>query len=304
MSGETGVDVLDEPVLPALHDSFDASSAAFQGRFLRLTRMSLIATVLAAAAAAVSFESGHDWPAVVALLALLAAGGARLVLLQDHPERAWYDARAGAESVKTLAWQYAVGGGPFRLSEDEPEVRRHLLDRFGRLVAEDRGLPQAPDPEKHAITHWMLGLRAAPLQRRRDIYLRRRILDQIAWYGSSAKRNDAAARRWALATVGIQAVGMAAAVLRVTDSLHFDLISIAAASAAATTAWLESKDHSGLAEAYARTAHELALVRDELPEAADEAHWATFVADAESAISREHTSWLGRQRAHEARRPT
>lgn len=293
-----------EPVLPALHASYDAASAASQNRFLRLTRASLLATVIAAAAGAVTLGDGPDWAAVVALLAFAAAGGCRLLLLQDRPERSWYDARAGAESVKTLSWQYAVGGGPFPCDGHEQEHRQHLTERFRELARGAGTLRGGPSAGAQEVTDWMRELRARPLAHRREVYFESRILDQIGWYSTAAARNDRRARQWSITTVVVQAAGLLAATLRVTGTIDFDLIGIAAAAAAAATAWLESKDHSGLADAYATTAHELALVRDELPDDLDEALWATFVADAEAAISREHTSWLARRRSPRSMRTT
>ena len=35
--------------------------------------------------------------------------------LTTKAERLWYEARAVAESVKSLAWRYAVGSEPFRV---------------------------------------------------------------------------------------------------------------------------------------------------------------------------------------------
>jgi hypothetical protein len=139
--------------------------------------------------------------------------------------------------------------------------------------------------------------RASSIEQRRRVYLDKRLLDQISWYGTAARRNERMAQHWSFATLGFQAAGILAAVLRATDTIGVDLMGVAAAAAAATVAWLESKDHSGLAEAYATTAHELALVRDALPEFPDETAWSVFVSDAEAAISREHTSWLARRRA-------
>lgn len=285
------------PQLPALHRSFDQASARQQKRFVRLTRTSLLATVAAAAAGAVSIGDGPDWAAAVALAAFALAAGCRLLLLQDRPERAWYDARAGAESVKTLAWQYAVGATPFSVGGPDDEHRGRLAERLREIVYATPALRIAPAAGSQEITDWMRDLRGAPLADRRQAYLDARIVDQITWYSAAADRNDRHARRWAQLTVSLQGLGVLAALLRVTGTIDVDLIGIAAAAAAATTAWLEAKDHSGLAEAYATTAHELALVRDMLPDGDDEPRWAAFVADAESAISREHTSWLARRRS-------
>jgi len=288
-----------EPAYPALYTSFDACSAAFQRRFAWLTQASLIATVVAAAAGVVSIGDGPDWAAVTALVAFVAAGGCRLVLLREHPERAWYDARAGAESVKTLAWQYAVRGGSFAVDETRETreaARRRLTARFRTLIQATRGVTRAPAPHARQETTWMAQLWGAPLESRRRAYLEDRLFDQVHWYGDAAARHDRLARRWGVTTIALQVGGMLAATLRVTGTIDIDLLGVVAAAAAATTAWLESKDHSGLAEAYATTAHEIALARDDIPTELDEAQWATFVGDAEAAISREHTSWLARRR--------
>jgi hypothetical protein len=299
----TDARALGSPAYPALYASFDTCSGRYQRRFVLLTRISLIATVLAAAAGAVSISDGTNWAAVVALVAFLAAGASRLVLLQEHPERHWYDARAGAESVKTLAWQYAVGGGAFPLDPkgDHESARRRLTERYRELVTATPGITQAPGPNERQVTEWMTTLRRSALGSRLDAYLQARLADQVRWYGKSAKRHDRLARRWAVATIAAQAIGALGAVLSVVGVIHVDLMGIAAAAAAASTAWLESRDHSGLAEAYSTTAHELALARDDLPSNLDEARWAVFVGDAEAAVSREHTSWLARRRSQSAR---
>jgi hypothetical protein len=301
----SGHDLAEEagsPEYPALHRSFDISSAMSQRRFVLLTRVSLIATVVAAVGGAVSVTRGTDWAAVAALVAFLGAGGCRLVLLREHPERAWYDSRAGAESVKTLAWQYAVGGGPFPLARgDDEAVRRDLTERYRDLLKATRGLTRPPGQNERQVTDWMTRLRSTPLEHRSQIYLDDRLGDQIRWYGTSATRQEGLARRWSVATMALQAAGALAAILRVTGTIDVDLMGVAAAAAAASTAWLESRDHSSLAEAYATTAHELALARDDLPDVLHEAGWAIFVGDTEAAISREHTSWLARRRAQSAR---
>lgn len=286
-----------EPQLPALYHSFDDASATSQERLLGLTRTSLLATVVAAAGGGVSIGDGPDWAAVVALLAFALAAGCRIVLLQNRPERAWYDARAGAESVKTLSWQFAVGGAPFGRNEPSEAAAQRLTERFRSLIRASAALRAGPDAGDRQVTDWMRELRETPLDKRRDAYVTGRILDQIDWYSTAAARHDLHARRWSQLTLLVQALGVVAATLRVSGTLDVDLMGLAAAGAAAGTAWLESRDHSGLAEAYTTTAHELALVRDELPRELDEQTWATFVADAEAAISREHTSWLARRRA-------
>jgi hypothetical protein len=62
-----------------------------------------------------------------------------------------------------------------------------------------------------------------------------------------------------------------------------------------STAWVQTKDYSTLAEAYAITEQEVALVAVRLGQVTSEEAWAQFVLEAESAISREHTMWRARR---------
>jgi len=69
------------------------------------------------------------------------------------------------------------------------------------------------------------------------------------------------------------------------------------AAAAAAAAWLQTKDHANVAQAYAVAARELWAIEQRLGEPRDEREWADFVESAERAISREHTLWLARRGA-------
>ena len=265
-------------------------------------RGSLVATVLAAVGGAISIGDGPDWAAVVALVAFVFALVLRVGVVVKQPERAWYEARAGAESVKTLAWQFAVGGAPFPISSgDTDAAQRQLVARLTELFEFHADIRTAPDPDGQQVTAWMTDVRAMPPRGRRELYESERIADQINWYAAKSRQNAKRATQWSICVIGFQALGIVFAALRVVGAVDVDLLGIAAAAAAAAAAWLEVKDHSTLAEAYATTAHELGLVRAALPVSFDEDQWASYVSDAETAISREHTQWLARRRARLAR---
>ena len=78
------------------------------------------------------------------------------------------------------------------------------------------------------------------------------------------------------------------------------------AVAAASMAWLQMKRYQDLAQAYALVAHELGLIEVQAEDVRRlietqaqrvhrEEHLASFVANAENAISREHTMWVARR---------
>ena len=70
-----------------------------------------------------------------------------------------------------------------------------------------------------------------------------------------------------------------------------DFAGIIAAMVASGAAWLALKQYSQLTSAYRVAAGELAIQADVL-NTVNEAEWPQAVADAEEAISREHTMWL------------
>ena len=74
------------------------------------------------------------------------------------------------------------------------------------------------------------------------------------------------------------------------------MTSVFAGAAAAAVAWLASGDYVKTARAYELTTLELDQALDLIDAIDDEAAWATFVADAEQTMSREHTAWLARRR--------
>jgi hypothetical protein len=97
------------------------------------------------------------------------------------------------------------------------------------------------------------------------------------------------------------AAGIAAALARLADVVHVDLLGFLATVAASATAWSLARQHGSLVAAYSVAEHELRLVMALIPSIGDDRRWAEFVADAEEAISREHTMWLASRMARPQR---
>lgn len=290
--------------LPPLHKSLSQRSQEAQKQFLRATRVGLAFGVLAAVAGVLTLkgEDGPDWAGVIALIAFLGALWSRFWLTQNAPERKWYDARAGAESVKTLAWQYAVGGGAYRLGcpEEASTPEERLLGPLRDVLHETASVTPTPlvgeEVTDAQITERMRQLREQPLEDRQTVYSRDRLDDQIKWYSTNAQKNTKQASFWNSTTMALQALGVLAALAKAIGLLEIDVLGIAATAATAAPAWLQTKDHVELAEAYSVAAHDLLLVKAELENVNAEEDWASFVADSEGAISREHTLWRARKR--------
>lgn len=286
---------LDSDELPALYRAYSARSEEAQRNVLRAVKASLGGAIVAAALSLFEVNVDEiDFAALLAALGFLVSLLASSWLLWQRPERAWYDARAGAESIKTLSWQFAIAGGEFSRSEDEDEVRRRFIDRLREIFTGLGTFGTSTAASDAQVTQAMLELRAAPLGTRQITYRQGRIDDQRAWYAGKAAWNERRRKTWALSAVSLQVLGLAAGVARAFFGLEVDLLGLAAALIAGVTAWARTKDYAELAEAYAVTAQEIGLLSDQ-PVPPDEESWAGYVEGAERAFSREHTLWRARK---------
>jgi hypothetical protein len=235
--------------------------------------------------------------ALLAGVAFIAAAVLRLILLRTRPHRFWYDGRAAAESVKTLSWKYAVGGDPFVIDETSAratfqEVVDDVFSSFDTLTFPANGDGSKP-------TESMESTRTGPLDERRDLYARERIGDQQSWYCRKAAWNQRRARLWGIVVLLLQLVGATGAFLKGFGVVDIDIFGLAGAAVAAAAAWLETKQHHTIARAYRVAAEELDSIARLIPQQTEEASWARFVAEAEEAISREHTMWKASIRTRE-----
>ncbi|WP_171990708.1 DUF4231 domain-containing protein [Streptomyces sp. JHA26] len=286
--------VIDYEDFPALYRAADANSLKGQRRHTIVTRFQLGALVTAAAFGAVALRAGDtDVAAVLASVAFGAALVSDVYMLKERPDRQWYVGRAVAESTKTLTWRYLVGGSPLSIAElDDEQAADLLLARFVEIESDVEPVLLIPDhgsPEQ--VTEGMRRVRALPLERRRELYLRERIRDQQEWYGTKARWNERRATQWSVALATLELLGLAAGVLKSAGVIDIDLLGLAAALAAAGAAWVQTRQHQNLATAYALAHHELATIGLRVRHVRTEEEWASFVGGSEDAISREHTLW-------------
>jgi SMODS and SLOG-associating 2TM effector domain 3/SMODS and SLOG-associating 2TM effector domain 1 len=291
---------------PALFEAADEVAATSQRTFLRALRTELAALVAAALLGQLPARSLGGVGPVAALACFVVALVIRLSRIEDNTQRRWYDARAAAESVKSASWQFAVGGEAYRT--DDPAAATRFQGDLHRYLNQLQHLDVPAGALSEAgVTHEMLALRRRPLAERAETYRRGRVDDQQDWYAANARRNRLRARRWWLATSGVEAGAIALGLTRVIVQFNVDWLGFAATVAAALAAWQQAKRYTELSESYAVTSHEVGLIRSSLdlrdpvdlrspPNPVLSEHtWSQFVHDAEAAFSREHTLWLARR---------
>lgn len=277
--------------LPGFWRDADAASKSGQTWTLRYERLRLGGSLLAALGAVFSFRAGRlDLAASVILLGFMMALIAELAAWAQSSAELWYDGRALAESTKTLAWRYAVGADPFPIALDQPEAQDLLRERLAKIAEEASERITMTTPGS-LVTPGMQALREAPFEERREAYVKGRTEDQQGWYATKAGNNRKRATSWRIALVSAEVVALVLASMRVFGGWDVDLAGFMAALIAAGAAWVAVKQFSPLAAAYSMAAMELAIQADKL-ESIPENDWALVAADAEEAISREHTMWL------------
>lgn len=281
--------------LPALYRSADRSSLDAQRRFRNGTAALLALLLVAAVGELVTTEVGPsstDWGSILAATALIASLIVRASLGRTRPEAAWYGGRALAESVKSLAVQYAVAGGDYDRGRMAAAVARwRFCSDLDALRADIGGARPFEASTGAAITEAMSRLRVSDLETRRRAYCRERLADQRAWYASRARRSRSRARRIELASACLLLAGGVTAVLKAADVVQIGLLGLLATGSAALIAWSSTRGYHQLDEAYSLASHDLAVAEVDAARPRDEGEWARFVARAERAISREHTMW-------------
>ena len=277
---------------PALFHATDEESVSAQLTFTRLSAVRLVSLVAVAGIAVLTPLVGR-WAPVIALVPITFAVCSELLLLIHKPDRRWHELRAIAESSKSLAWRYQVGGSPFGLGQlRAEEIDQNFLLRIKDIVDRFRGLALPPATNSQ-ITQDMRKLRNEPLETRKSKYRVFRLDDQRKWYEEKAKYNRRLSTRYQVGLLVVEIVALGAAVVGAVWAWPISVYSIFSALAIAGVGWFQIKRYSSHAETYAVASHELASVISLIDSIRCEEDWEEFVAEAEQIISREHSVWLG-----------
>ncbi len=323
--GESAVQVSDKPAvtlheadMPGLYKAADAASIKAQAKYFGWLRVELVLMALAGVVAVFAFLKQpalslgpitvSGWPDKAATLVgalnglsivglvtgvlFIAAMGVRLYRYQKHFDTKWYEARAAAESVKSVAWRYAVGGRPFPIGGDEVAARQLLIQRLEDTltdVAKDLQKTAFSDDEK--ITPAMKRLRGESLTTREAAYRNDRIQDQEKWYLRKSVWNKNRALQWHTALVIIEGLGAVGSGLLAFHLLPFSPQGAVAAIATGIMSWIQTKRYQDLEVSYRVTASELGSIKQGIANQTTDTAWSAFVDEAEEACSREHRLW-------------
>lgn len=269
-----------------------AQRAHFVSLFVQLV-VFIIVAVLALVQAVV--RPVPNWLNAASAFAL--ATGILIVFINRERkyDRTWFEARAVAESTKTLTWRFIMHVPPF--SDAKSDVT--FIDALRNIQQSRPSLRLAADATGplDQITRHMQSLRAVPFGERRSTYMSDRIEDQLVWYSEKARSNGRYGSGWFWTTALLQIAALALVIAKVGGLISLSPASMLMTIAASATAWSQAKRFDELSTAYSIAAHELMNIKALLHSAETEPEFLLFVEDTEEAISREHTMWRARRNA-------
>ncbi|BDA70765.1 membrane protein [Calothrix sp. PCC 7716] len=280
---------------PSLFNAADQASLSAQGKYLLLIRSDL--AILVASAIMSSWSPNGPDPLAIPS-AILATVGIFITgqLSSSKLERVWFDARAVAESVKSLTWRYIAASDPFPSSLSDQNLDEEFLKEVYKVLGERKDIASELNTEVSAtpqISEKMREIRALPVSDRRNFYLEHRVQDQLNWYRAKATYNRKARSKWFNAIIASQALSLIAAILHaVFADFPVNGTGFFAGLATAFLSWLQVKRHQDLSQSYALAAQELGSIESLGRYVTSDESLSNFVSQAEEAISREHTLWV------------
>ena len=214
-------------------------------------------------------------------------------------DKVWFECRAVAESVKTATWRFMMKITPFE-GDDSVAVRLFVETlkqiRESRPASVQKHLAKNLNSGTQPINGLMINTRHMDAGQRRNLYLKSRLNDQVAWYLRKARRNLNRESFWFWTIGVIQIFAITFAVVQVAfDGLPVNMIPLLMTCAASAVAWGQIKRYGELAQTYSLAAQELKEQETLATYAMKEEDFLELVESIEETISREHTLWRVRR---------
>lgn len=287
---------IDSEDLPGLYQSANQASLSAQNVYYSSLRWYLFLLVLAAF---VSYSSPTDVVgALVSASLFLITLGILIFIRVKRPDDVWYNGRAVAESVKTIAWRWMMRAEPYENDENIEIVSRTFLNDLKTILDQNRSLShalQAGIAVNDPISEKMREVRKLPVADRLLVYVNERVTDQANWYWTKSRFNKRRAQQWFWVSVVLHSAATLMLLYRIKDPSLALPVEVLATAAGAVLTWLQAKKHNELNSAYALAAHEIVIIKGESTSVHDEGQLSEFVTSSESAFSREHTQWVARK---------
>ena len=287
---------MDETYYPGLYRAADNASIRAQSAYLRAVRFHISALVVGAGLTVNPIPS--TFYSLVNAGVFLSALAISILIATKRYEKAWYSARAVAESVKTATWRFMMRADPFLDVDSIKEVKAVFRNLLSQILSSNNQLGDllgGKDCAHEQITGQMTEVRRKSLEERKLFYLEQRIDEQRNWYAHKSAYNKMRSGQFFALLVTLQTLAVACVLLRIAyPDWRIWPTDVFVVGAGAVVTWVQLKRFQELATAYALTAHEIGIIRGKLSESDSDEEFSDFVRDAENAFSREHTQWVAK----------
>lgn len=284
---------------PAFFQVADKASYNAQRRYLNLMKTNILLLILSTALSVYAFNdiSAKKFLAILSAICLCASIITTWLIHVFGYEKTWYEGRAVAESIKSLAWRYMTCADPYFVELPLAMVDKDFLALLWSIIHDRKDLPLVGDEaEMRQISDKMHEIRRKSLDERKNIYLTERIEDQRKWYATKAKMNQSWENRWFAGIIITQLLAFICAILVINfPNSAVNMTGLFSTIATSALAWMQVKRHQELSKAYSITAQELSIIAESCEHVQNEKEFSDFVINAETAISREHKLWLSRR---------
>jgi len=285
---------------PGLFHASDEASLRAQRAHVLTLKASLVLLVIGGALSAISISNPvwKFYAALISTASLVVCVALSIITRMLRKDKQWYECRAIAESVKSMAWRYITATGPFR-NHAADAADRAFLDDLERLNKEHSGAAKEYKEELiklPQITTTMRELRQKAVDGRLQAYVKERVGDQLGWYAKKTRTNSVYGLGDFLLVITCQIGGVFFAGARVFNSItDVYWAAICVSLATALIAWSQFRKYEELAQSYGQAAAELSVIRDRASAIRSEEDLSGYIGETELAISREHTLWLARR---------
>lgn len=289
--------------LPGIYYSASEGSIAAQKTFILLIKTNIGILITLAVFSAINISSIEaNFQYLIPLISVVLIVLSIIVTFATENgkyEKKWYDGRAIAESLKTLSWKFMMRAEPFyNLSKEEAETKflndfkkiKNAIRPMGELFG---GVAQA---NEHQLTDKMKEVFASDLDTRKGTYEKNRINGQKNWYKNNSGVNSKNAEHFFRVIICFQILTLFSALFMIfMPNAAFNPTGLVTTAIAVLMTWVQVKQYRNLAESYGITSTELSLIEDAIPNIDTNEKFSNFVAESETAISREHTLWRARR---------
>lgn len=204
-------------------------------------------------------------------------------------ETQWYINRAKAESLKSVIWKLYMGAKGY--SENDIDVV-NIKKCLGAIVGDGQEIENL---EASRILEKARLYQSLTWEERKILYIKERIEDQLNWYKKKAQWNYDRAKCWRHLIAFFYILFIVLTLMELHYHTTLTILQVTPTIIASSFGWMNMKRFNELSESYKLTAGEIKNILEEKEKITDKCRFSCWVAESETAFSREHTMWSVRR---------